>query len=147
MITDNPMVYDLSQYNNNGIHVMDEVIADKSNILSTRKTMTEHMIGNSSIILDTALSRSIEIYKKIAVTETLPSEYRMKPHHYSYYKYNTYQMWYLLMKLNDVAEPMDFKMDTVKFLDRDGIILYINNIKNLKEDSYGIDLYDDFKKL
>jgi len=139
------IVMDLSQYNNDGLHVMDEIMNDKNNILSTRRIMVDYVMDDGSVItLDDFLSKHINLYKNMASVEKLPNKFKMKPHHYSYYKYKTYVLGYFLMKLNNVYDPAMFTMDDVFYLDKTAILIFMDNLKNRDSDIYGTGLYDSY---
>lgn len=69
-------------------------------------------IGDNKLILETFYDRYIDFIKnyatKVLLTEEEMQRYRYKPKKLSYDLYKTEELWFLLLKLNNMSSEIDF---------------------------------------
>lgn len=108
--------------------VEEAIIADASNPVSTSNTMASYLVNDVIVPLKNVMSRYYDVLSEYTETEVLDPIYYMKPGYYSYKKYGTYSMDHIIMSLNNVIEPMDFKMTNIRYLTDDGVGLLLGLI-------------------
>lgn len=65
----------------------------------------------------------------------LETQYKYRPEYLSYALYNTTDLWYLLLFVNDMKDPIEFCTPTVKIPSSNFIMEIVNRLKLLESDS------------
>ena len=110
----------------------------KANQYNLRECSTLIQIGNNVIVGGGCVfDKYIDFIQNETVTVALtPQEqvdYRYRPKKLSLYLYNTEELWYLLLKLNNVSSEIEFKPKRVKVLHPDKLSI-LNQILIVTDD-------------
>ena len=150
-MNDTELVFDMSTYSSDsGFMVRDDIAADVSNLLSTSNIMSNAIINNVSTHINLLSSEYGEYLKQYTEIEEMSPSYMYKPSLYSLHKYGTRSMFYVTMMINDILEPMDFDLGSVKFLNKEGVLILISILTSFRNNISGsVDLpvFDTIKNI
>lgn len=110
----------------------------KANQYNLRECSTLIQIGNNVVVGGGCVfDKYIDFIQNETVTVSLTAqeqvEYKYRPKRLSLYLYNTEELWYLLLKLNNVSSEIEFKPKKVKVLHPDKLSI-LNQILIVSDD-------------
>lgn len=117
----------ISSFNNPSLNGM--ITSAKDNRISLTNISNQYLFENQAIIGFSILRKYENVLKNELYDYTIDKKYFMKPEYVSYQLYETTDLWYLLLFINDMARVEDFTKETIKVFPAETISL-INKILN-----------------
>lgn len=119
-------------------HTLDELIdAGRDNTYNIKDCSYLVTIGDSVLAIDSIFNKYIDFIKDASVKLTLTDDelfkYKYNPKRLSLDLYKTPELWYLLLKLNNISHEMDFTKKNINIIHPNNISL-LNKIFILTED-------------
>lgn len=105
----------------------------KSNIEVNNET---NLIINYNSLIDNYMEDIMKICTSWTLTDKDLINYRFQPKKFCYDLYNTTELWFILLRINNMVSSLDFNKKTIYVFDRDGIFKLLNEIMTLEEESY-----------
>lgn len=119
----------MSKYQNTSTNVMNNNFRTGSS-LDYSNGCNVYMLGNTVIPKNVLIGRNIAAIKELSDTEVLEHKYYFKPHYYSYEKYNTTELWYVLLMINSIYDISDFRDRSILYPTKAGCELIVSLINS-----------------
>lgn len=123
--------------------MLSEIQYQKTNRISLNKLSDWFLLEGQSILGMPILKRYEHILKADLVDYSLSSEYHYKPEYLSNELYETTDLWYLLLFVNDMATIDEFNKPVIKVFDTNTI----NALNRILNSDDNISVYEDPKDI
>lgn len=95
-----------------------------------------NLIINYNSLVDNYMEDIMKTCMLVTLTDKDLADYKFQPKKLSYYLYNTTELWFLLLRVNNMVSSLDFNKKKIYIFNKNKIFKVINEIMTLENESY-----------